>query len=163
MKNTHFCRFSISALMAVTLITAACSGSRDTAGAVSGTMEINWITNIDSALTLALEQNKPVMIDFMATWCPPCKMMDDSTFSDEDVIVKAGSFITVRIDVDKQQETANAYNSNAGKYGGIGIPNLLFLDPQGNTLAHPIGFLPPENIIATMDSVLAQIPAEAVQ
>ena len=116
--------------------------------------EIKWITDLDSALTLAANTNKPIMIDFMADWCPPCKRMEDSTFSDKRVIDKAKSFITVRIDVDKNQDIANKYNSNANKYGGIGIPNMLFLDKNQKTIKHPIGFLDPENMIAYMDSVL---------
>ena len=80
--------------------------------------------------------------------------MEDSTFSDKRVIDKTKSFITVRINVDKNQDLANKYNSNANKYGGIGIPNMLFLDKNQKTIKHPIGFLNPENMIAYMDSVL---------
>jgi thiol:disulfide interchange protein len=115
---------------------------------------IEWITDIDQALEMAEAQHKPLMVDFMATWCNPCKMMEDSTFSHESVIHKAESFIPVRIDVDKQGDVANAYKSNAGKYGGIGIPNVLFLDAHGHELKHPVGFRNAEQFIAIMDSVL---------
>ena len=115
---------------------------------------IAWITDIQQGLKQAAEANKPLMVDFMATWCPPCKMMEDSTFSDAKVIAKAQAFIPVRIDVDQQGDVANAYQSNAGKYGGIGIPNVLFLDAQGQTLKHPIGFKAPELFLSIMDSVL---------
>ena len=116
--------------------------------------EISWIEDIDQALALAKEQDKPVMIDFMADWCPPCNKMEDSTFSNSDVIKKSVSFITVRIDVDQQGEVANTYKSNAGKYGGIGIPNILFLDPSGKELLHPVGYQGPEIFMAIMDSAL---------
>ena len=119
--------------------------------------EIHWIENIDEAFALAEEQNKPLMIDFTATWCPPCRMMEDSTFSNPNVIKKTGAFITVRIDVDKQGDIANQFNSNAGKYGGIGIPNILFLDKNRNKLKHPIGYKDPETLIAIMDSVLIML------
>ncbi|MCD6116910.1 thioredoxin family protein [bacterium] len=115
---------------------------------------IEWITNIDSALVIAAQENKPIMIDFTATWCPPCRRMEDSTFSDARVIDKFKSFITVRIDVDKQQDVAIKYNSNANKYGGIGIPNYLFLDKEGKELKHPIGFRAPKAFLAVMDSAL---------
>jgi len=129
-------------------------GNKNNNQTVQKQSEIEWITNIDSALTLASSQNKPLMIDFMASWCPPCRTMEDSTFSDERVIDKAKFFITVRIDVDKHQDVAIKYDSNANKYGGIGIPNILFLGKDGNKLKHPIGFLPPEDLLAVMDSVL---------
>ena len=116
--------------------------------------EIHWITNLDSAIVLAQSQSKILMIDFMATWCPPCRAMEDSTFNQTEVIEKSSQFITVRIDVDKQGEVANAYKSNAGKYGGIGIPNILFMTGHGEELKHPIGYIGPEDFIAIMDSVL---------
>ena len=116
---------------------------------------IQWIENIDQGLAMAAEQNKPIMIDFMATWCPPCKKMEDSTFSNPDVIKKAHFFIPIRIDVDKQEGVANKYESNASKYGGIGIPNILFLDTDGKEIKHPVGYKNPTLFLAIMDSVLA--------
>lgn len=115
---------------------------------------IAWMTDIDQGLALAADNGKPVMVDFMATWCPPCHKMEDSTFSQKAVIEKAKQFITVRIDVDQQGEIANQYNGNASKYGGVGIPNILFLDSEGNELKHPVGYLDPEQFLAIMDSVL---------
>ena len=116
---------------------------------------IAWMTDIDQGLALAADNGKPVMVDFMATWCPPCHKMEDSTFSHKEVIDKSLQFIAVRIDVDQQGEIANQYNGNASKYGGVGIPNVLFLDSEGNELKHPVGYLNPQQFLAIMDSVLA--------
>ena len=101
--------------------------------------EITWITDIDKGLAQAKELDKPLMIDFMATWCPPCNKMEDSTFNNLDVIKKSSAFVTVRIDVDEQGDVANAYKSNAGKYGSTGIPNILFLDPEGKEIPYQRG------------------------
>ena len=122
----------------------------------SETAEIHWSSSIDSALVQAEQTNKILMIDFMATWCPPCRAMEDSTFNQPAVIKKTRHFLTVRIDVDRQGEVANQYNGNAAKYGGVGIPNILFLDKHRNRLAHLIGFQPAERLTAVMDSVLTQ-------
>ena len=119
--------------------------------------EIAWMTDLRSALYKASTEKKPVMIDFMATWCPPCKAMEDSTFNQPEVIERAGRFITLRIDVDRQPEVAKKYKSNAQKYGGIGIPNILFLTPGEKEIAHPIGYLSPERMTAIMDSVLQSL------
>ena len=88
---------------------------------------IQWGNNLDSAFTIASNSNKIIMIDFMAEWCSPCKEMDKNTFSNTNIIKISNEFIPVRIDVDKQQNIAEEYNGNARKYGGIGIPNILFL------------------------------------
>lgn len=115
---------------------------------------IDWSYDLDSALTIAAQSQKPLMIDFMATWCPPCKAMEETTFVDPAVIAKSKKFVTVRIDVDKQSEIANKYNGNARKYGGVGIPNLLFITAGQDTLRHIVGFFYPAELAAIMDSVL---------
>ena len=148
--------FTILLVLVVMTLTSSCNKKEGNEKDLS-IKEIHWIENIDEAFALAQEHNKPLMIDFTATWCPPCRMMEDSTFTNPYVIKIADAFITVRIDVDKQGDVANQFQSNAGKYGGIGIPNILFLDKNKNELKHPIGFKNPEALIAIMDSVLTMI------
>ncbi len=119
--------------------------------------QIAWLYDINKAKEMAKTQNKPLMIDFSAEWCPPCLKMNDSTFSNQNVIEKSKHFIPLKIDVDKQGDIANKYKSNASKYGGIGIPNILFISPDSIKLAHPIGYKNPEQFIMIMDSVLIQM------
>ena len=70
-------------------------------------IEAEWGDNLDLALNQASDSNKFIMIDFMAQWCPPCKKMDQETFSNQNVIKKLNEFILLKIDVDKQQDIAN--------------------------------------------------------
>ena len=118
--------------------------------------EIAWLHNIDSARVVAAEQDKPIMIDFMADWCPPCQQMEKTTFQHREVIARSLEFIPVRIDVDEQAEVAIAYNGNARKYGGVGIPNMLFIDSQDRRLRHKVGYRDGEQLLAVMDSVLSE-------
>jgi thiol:disulfide interchange protein DsbD len=120
-----------------------------------GESRIEWGKDLDTALARAKEIQKPIMIDFTATWCPPCHAMEDSTFSAPVVIEKSLAFIPVRIDVDEQREVAVAYNGNARKYGGVGIPNILFLDADGGRLKHVVGYHGPEQFVSVIDTVLA--------
>jgi thiol:disulfide interchange protein len=115
---------------------------------------IDWNRNLKAAFELAARQDKPLMVEFMAEWCPSCKMMEDSTFVDPGVIEKAGRFIPVRIDVDKQKDVARQYKASARKYGGIGIPNILFMTRDGVRLKHSIGYMDAATLTAVMDSVL---------
>lgn len=116
---------------------------------------IKWTYNLDEGLARAKKLGKPVMIDFMAVWCPPCKAMEDSTFSNRSVVRKAGDFVPVRIDIDKQRDVATKYNGLARKYGGVGIPNILFLAADGKKLKHIVGYYGPQQLVAAMDSALA--------
>lgn len=71
-----------------------------------------------------INQNKPVLVDFHATWCGPCKMM--SPILDE-VKKRLGDTVSIiKIDVDKNPQAAAAYQVR-------GVPTLL-LFKQGKQL-----------------------------
>jgi len=109
---------------------------------------------MDAALAAAQKQNKPLMIDFMAEWCPPCKEMESSTFNQPAIMLKAKAFISVRMDVDKQKQVAAKYNALPQAYGGVGIPNMLFLSSAGTELERIIGFVDAQTLLDTMASAL---------
>ena len=118
--------------------------------------EINWSENLDLAFDAAAISNKIIMIEFMAEWCPPCKKMEKETFSNERVIRKLNEFIPIKIDVDRQQDIAKEYNRNAKKYGGIGIPNILFIDKEKNIVHQIVGFYNANQLIKILDLVLKE-------
>jgi thiol:disulfide interchange protein len=119
-----------------------------------GQDKIVWFFDLDSAIAAAKKENKPLMIDFMADWCAPCKEMERSTFSNSTVILKAKAFIPVRIDIDKRRQVAEKYNALARAYGGVGIPNMLFLSSNGIKIKHIVGFHTARQLLPIMDSVL---------
>jgi len=118
--------------------------------------EINWGVNLELAFDSASISNKIIMIEFMAEWCPPCNKMEKETFSNERVIRKLNEFIPIKVDVDKQQDIAKEYNRNAKKYGGIGIPNILFIDKERNVVHQIVGFYNANQLIKVLDLVLKE-------
>ena len=149
--------FGLSILVAIALLSSLAASGYAGKSWLPGRhgAAIKWTYNLDEGLAKAKKLNKPVMIDFMAVWCTPCKAMEDSTFSSPGVIKKAGAFVPVRIDIDKQRDVAAKYNGLARKYGGVGIPNVLFLAADGKKLKHIVGYYGPEQFVAAMDSALA--------
>ena len=65
---------------------------------------------------------KPMVIDFFATWCGPCKQL--TPILDEIEQHHKGDVIFKRIDVDQEPELAQEFNVEA-------IPMLLFVTPKG--------------------------------
>lgn len=83
-----------------------------------------------------LKSDKPVFVDFWATWCGPCKMLAPVI---EEVAKKLeGEVKIVKLDVDANPETA-------GRYGITSIPTML-LFKDGEPLGKLVGFRPAEQI-----------------
>ncbi len=93
----------------------------------------DWGYNFENALKLSKALNKPILVDFMATWCGPCKMMDRDVWSKEDIKVLKSNFIPVKIDID-------TYSNIASKYSVRSIPNVMVLDSYGNKLFSSLGY-----------------------
>ena len=79
----------------------------------SGTIDINE-ANFDREV---MQSDKPVVVDFWAEWCGPCKMI--APLLDEIAKEKAGAVKVAKVNVDQNQSLSFKYNIRA-------IPSLLF-------------------------------------
>lgn len=105
------------------------SGSETTAENSQGS-QITWITDFEEARRLSKETGKPLLVDFTASWCPPCQVMKHEVWPDAGVValVEKG-YIPVLLDIDRpeNQPIAQSYNVSS-------IPAILVADAQGRTL-----------------------------
>lgn len=91
--------------------------------------------------TLDLEQelkstSRPVIVDFFATWCGPCKMLSPVL---ENISNKFGDNLKIiKIDIDK-------YPDIADKYEVMSVPTLMFF-VNGNLVRRETGFISEEQI-----------------
>lgn len=138
-------------LLIITIVFS--SGCQTQSDSVSAN-KITWHESIPKAIQTARAENKPVLIQFGAKWCPYCVKLNNETLSDSTVINRLKEFVAVKIDVDKDSVMADAYQANARKYGGVGIPNVLFLAKDETRLKHIIGFRTSAQFISILDSVL---------
>jgi thioredoxin-like negative regulator of GroEL len=110
---------------------------------------IEWHTRLDRASAVALETDRPMLLEFWAVWCAACKVMDAEVFSHGDVVRAMSRVVPVRIDVDRQQSVAR-------RYGVSGTPTLIYTDSRGNELFRFTGAV----TAVTMTQLLGELPRD---
>lgn len=91
---------------------------------------IPWRTDFAAALTESKLTGKPVLLDFTASWCPPCQVMKHDTWPDAKVReVVTDKYIPVYIDVD-----VAANGDLSSRYGISAIPSIVVVDADGKVL-----------------------------
>lgn len=91
-----------------------------------------------------IKQDKPVLVDFYAEWCGPCKMMAPML---EDLKKRVGNSATIiKIDVDKSPQAAAAYQIQ-------GVPTLM-LFKNGKILWRKSGVVPTNELLNLIQSNL---------
>lgn len=110
--------------------------------------EVQWTAYNSGALAAAKLANKPVVIDFYADWCLPCKEMDHKTFSDPRVVAAMDRFVRVKADLTVPSDATTKQLTE--QYAIKGVPTYVFLDANGNELEELrwTGFEPPDAFLA---------------
>lgn len=94
-----------------------------------------------AAQKLAKSSSQLVMIDFKAEWCGPCKMLDRTTWKDENVIsTLKNKAVAVKVDVDENSELAAKYSIHS-------LPTVIFVDGNGNEVSRFIGYRDAEGFL----------------
>ncbi len=102
--------------------------------------QIKGLDGLQTALSQAAKEGRPVMLDFYADWCISCKEMEAFTFSDSSVQESLNNFVMLQADVTKNDDLDKALLKELGLFGP---PAILFYDPSGNELRNfrVVGFM----------------------
>jgi thiol:disulfide interchange protein len=130
---------SVIALLACGAYVAANWSHTALAAENSGTL--TWKTNLDNALAQAKKEKKPLFVDIYATWCGPCRKMEQTTYTDEKVQSQLKKYVLVKIDADQDRETAK-------KFGTQYLPTLLVLNHKGQVVTSQAGYMDPDAFLA---------------
>ena len=110
-------------------------------GLPSGETEgIRWRDWEPATFALAQTENKPILLDLTAVWCHWCHVMDETSYSDPEVIRLVNElYISIRVDTDQRPDVQARYLMG-------GWPTTAFLTPDGDIITGGT-YIPPERLI----------------
>lgn len=104
---------------------------------------VSWKTYDEKTIAAARASGKPVVIDFYADWCLPCKELDSKTFNDPNVIKELDRFVRLKADLTAAKDAET--KALTKQYAILGVPTIVFIDGSGAEVpgARLTGFEPP--------------------
>lgn len=109
-----------------------------------------WYSSIEEASARAVPDNRPLIIDFSADWCIPCKVMEKEVYSTPDFQETSKRFLLVKIDFDRKVAVARKYSVQT-------LPTIVFADSYGKELFRYDGYLDPKSLLQLAKALPADV------
>ncbi len=112
---------------------------------------VAWSTDVEAALQRAAEEQRPVLMEFTASWCVYWKRMEKTAFVDQTVASTVNSrFIPLKIDADQPKALVK-------DLGIKGLPAMLLVGPDLQIIDRISGFQTPEALMKRLDKIPAPV------
>lgn len=115
--------------------------------------KVGWEKATDSAIDAAISSGKPVVVDFTADWCLPCKELEHFTFSDPRVVEASKSYVMLKADVTKSGDPDS--EALKKRFNVAGVPTLVFIGKNGEERENLrfVGFVDADVFLSKLDSL----------
>jgi uncharacterized protein YyaL (SSP411 family) len=108
--------------------------------------EINWHEWNEATFAEAQSQDKPILLDIGAVWCHWCHVMDETSYSDVEIIRLINErFVPIRVENDQRPDVNRRYNLG-------GWPTTAFLTPDGELMTGGT-YIPPSQFRSYLSQV----------
>jgi thiol-disulfide isomerase/thioredoxin len=132
MRNNHFLKFFLIGLAAIFSFT------------ISAQSELFKNYDLSEAKIEALKQKKKIYLHFTASWCMPCKWMDENTYKDPQVIESLNeNFIPIKINIEETE--GKTFKSN---FGVTILPTIMITDHLAKPLIKAETSMSAEQLVA---------------
>jgi thiol-disulfide isomerase/thioredoxin len=92
-----------------------------------------WSQSYDVGTKVAAMEKSPVLLFFTASWCQWCQKLERQVLAEPKVLSELRKFVCVKLDVEKNHDTAMAY-------GVISIPRIVIINTQGEIVGDWLGY-----------------------
>jgi thiol:disulfide interchange protein DsbD len=113
------------------------------------TAELAWLKSEAEGVQLARAEGKPMVIDFGATWCLPCKELEKNVFSHPDVARELRKFTLVKVDLTHELEDESLAVLKQ-KYDVGALPSVRMATPDGRITGRVDGLIGVPEFLATL-------------
>lgn len=112
---------------------------------------LDWVQGEPAAVEQARREHKPLLLDFNAAWCLPCKELELKTFSNADVQRElVNRWVAAKVDCTEDDEAVAKVKA---RYGANTLPTVLLLDREGQPVAKWNRVVEPEELLEKLQSV----------
>jgi len=110
--------------------------------------KIQWLDDYAAAKRLADEENRPLLVDFGASWCGACGELDRKTFSDPRVVhaVASARFVAVHVDLSPQKDSKEK-RATLASYNHPGLPLVVVHHGTGEEAARIAEFVEADDFL----------------
>jgi thiol:disulfide interchange protein DsbD len=116
-----------------------------------GNVELAWLRDEAAAVADARAAGRPLLVDFMASWCLPCKEFELKVFSRPEVAEAMQRYTLLRVDLTHEEDDP-ALPLVKKKYGADTLPAIRLVAPDGSVLAKTDEYLEPESFLRLLEN-----------